>query len=354
MNYYKKKIDMNDINYTLELDFFESIHGCTKKIKVSYYKICDICNGIGMINSTICPDCKIKILNQELNHETIINETDKKNNNETKQDLEQDFNISIDQELNKNSNNQDLNYNEDILQLDKFDLNDLQNNSNDSLGIGLLKQDIETLNETVFNQEIKPNFKPELNKQELKQDSEKNINKYPNQKNKICKKCHNTGYIFLSNCPICKNGLKEVEKEVEISIKPRCDESTRYIIKNFNKGINGGKNGNLIINFKIINNTNFKIVNDYDIQFKLDVNMKDAILGKVVAIPTIYQKYYKLTIPKFTQQGTKIIIKQLGLLKNVKIKDGNSINNYGNMIIKINIIIPVNLNEKQIKLIKQL
>jgi len=353
MNYYKKKIDMNDINYTLELDFFESIHGCTKKIKVSYYKICDICNGIGMINSTICPDCKMKILNQELNNETI-NETDKKNNNETKQDLEQDFNISIDQELNKNSNNQDLNYNEDILQLDKIDLNTLQNNSNDSLGIGLLKQDIETLNETVFNQETKPNSELKLNKQELKKDPEKNINKSPNQKNKICKKCHNTGYIFLSNCPICKNGLKQTEKEVEITIQPRCDESTRYIIKNFNKGINGGKNGNLIINFKIKNNTNFKIVNNYDIQFKLDVNMKDAILGKVVAIPTIYQKFYKLTIPKFTQQGTKIIIKQFGLLKNVKMKDDISVNNYGNMIVKINIIIPVNLNEKQIKLIKQL
>ena len=350
MNYYKKKIDMNDINYTLELDFFESIHGCTKKINVSYYKICDICNGIGMINSTICPDCKIKILNQELNKESDIKNNNKiVNKTEIKQDSEQNFNISIDQELNKNSDNQNLNYNEDILQLDNFDLDDLQNNSSDNLSIGLLKQDIETLNEKDFNQELISDTK-----QELKQVSDQVINNNPSKNNKICKKCHNTGYIFLSNCPICKNGLKQAEKEVEITIKPRCDESTRYIIKNFNKGINGGKNGNLIINFKIKNNTNFKIINDYDIQFKLDIHMKDAILGKVIAIPTIYQKYYKLTIPKFTQQGTKIIIKQLGLLKNVKLKDDKSVNNYGNMIVKINVLIPVNLNDNQLKLIKQL
>ena len=354
MDYYKKKVDMKDINYTLELDFFESIHGCTKKINISYYKICDICNGIGMINSTICPDCKMKILNQELNQETI-KETDNKksinniiNETETKQDLDQNFNISIDQELNKNSNNTNLNFDEKFLQLNNFDLNHLQNDNNESLGIGLLKQDIETINEKVFNQESISDTK-----QELKQVSDQVIIN-PSKNNKICKKCHNTGYIFLSNCPICKNGLKQAKKEVEITIQPRCDETTRYIIKNFNKGINGGKNGNLIINFKIVNNTKFKIVNDYDIQFKLDVNMKDAILGKVIAIPTIYQKYYKLTIPKFTQQGNKIIIKQLGLLKNVKMKDGNSINNYGNMIIKINILIPDNLNEKQLKLIKQL
>lgn len=290
MEYYKQKIDMKDINYTVELDFFESIHGCTKKINVSYYKICDICNGIGKINSTICPDCKMKILNKEITKNNIL-------------DTNTDLNISIDQDLNQESINE-LN-----IDLKHFDLNDDNNSS---------KQE---------NQIIE---------------------------NKVCEKCHNTGYIFLSNCPICKNGLKQTEKEVILTIKPRCDETTRYIIKNFNKGINGGKNGNLIVNFKVINNTKFKIINDYDVQFKLDVNMKDAILGKVFAIPTIYQKYYKLVIPKFTQQGKKIIINNLGLLKESKNQDKHSINTYGDMIIKINVLIPENLNDKQLKLIKQL
>ena len=290
MEYYKQKIDMKDINYTVELDFFESIHGCTKKINVSYYKICDICNGIGKINSTICPDCKMKILNKEITKDNIL-------------DTNTDLNISIDQDLNQESINE-LN-----IDLKHFDLNDDNNSS---------KQE---------NQIIE---------------------------NKVCEKCHNTGYIFLSNCPICKNGLKQTEKEVILTIKPRCDETTRYIIKNFNKGINGGKNGNLIVNFKIINNTKFKIINDYDVQFKLDVNMKDAILGKVFAIPTIYQKYYKLVIPKFTQQGKKIIINNLGLLKESKNQDKHSINTYGDMIIKINVLIPENLNDKQLKLINQL
>lgn len=290
MEYYKQKIDMKDINYTVELDFFESIHGCTKKINVSYYKICDICNGIGKINSTICPDCKMKILNKEITKDNIL-------------DTNTDLNISIDQDLNQESINE-LN-----IDLKHFDLNDDNNSS---------KQE---------NQIIE---------------------------NKVCEKCHNTGYIFLSNCPICKNGLKQTEKEVILTIKPRCDETTRYIIKNFNKGINGGKNGNLIVNFKVINNTKFKIINDYDVQFKLDINMKDAILGKVFAIPTIYQKYYKLVIPKFTQQGKKIIINNLGLLKESKNQDKHSINTYGDMIIKINVLIPENLNDKQLKLIKQL
>lgn len=290
MDYYKQKIDMKDIKYTVELDFFESIHGCTKKINVSYYKICDICNGIGKINSTICPDCKMKILNKEITKNNIL-------------DTNTDLNISIDQDLNQESINE-LN-----IDLKHFDLNDDNNSS---------KQE---------NQIIE---------------------------NKVCEKCHNTGYIFLSNCPICKNGLKQTEKEVILTIKPRCDETTRYIIKNFNKGINGGKNGNLIVNFKVINNTKFKIINDYDVQFKLDINMKDAILGKVFAIPTIYQKYYKLVIPKFTQQGKKIIINNLGLLKESKNQDKHSINTYGDMIIKINVLIPENLNDKQLKLIKQL
>ncbi len=224
MDYYNKKIDIDDINYTLEIDFFESIYGCQKQFIVKYNKICNICNGITKINSTFCDICKSDV-------------------------------------------------------------------------------------------------------------------------NEDCEKCHGTGIIFLSDCPICKNGFIEVSDTLTLNIKKNSTEQTKYIIKNFNKGINGGKDGNLIINLKINNNTGFKILNKYDIQYTLNISFKDAILGKSVAIPTIHKKYYKLTIPKYTQSKEKIIINSLGLFNENE-------NKYGNMIIKINIQIPTKLTNKQLELLK--
>jgi len=224
MEFYNKKIDIDDINFILEIDFFESIYGCQKQFNITYNKICDICKGLTKINSTFCDICKTDI-----------------------------------------------------------------------------KQD--------------------------------------------CKKCNGTGIIFLSDCPICKNGFVETTQTLTINIKKNSSEQTKYIIKDFNKGIHGGKNGNLNISLKINNNTGFKIINKYDIQYKLNINFKDAILGKSIAIPTIHKKYYKLSIPKYSQNGNKIIINSLGLLNEDE-------NKYGNMIVKINIQIPLNLNNNQLNLLK--
>lgn len=167
-----------------------------------------------------------------------------------------------------------------------------------------------------------------------------------NKRNKSCKKCNGAGIIFLSKCPICDNGLVTTTNNLTITIQKRCVNNNIYVIKKFNKGINGGIDGDLKIKIHVTNKTNFKIINEYDIQYKLNISIKEAILGKTLTVPTIYKKNHKISIPKFTQQGDKIIINGIGLEKNN--------NEFGNMIIKINILIPESLTQDQINIIKQL
>ena len=226
MNIYNKKIDAVDIYYTLTLNFYESLFGCNKKISIKYNKICDICKGLGKINSTFCDICKDK-------------------------------------------------------------------------------------------------------------------------PNKECEKCHGSGVIFLANCPICNDGIMQTTKEITLKIRKGSNEQTQYIIKDFNLGINGGKNGNLYVSLKIHNDTDFKIINTYDIKYNLTISLKDAIFGKIIAIPTIHQTHFKLTIQPFTQQNDIITLKSLGLL-NEKTKE------YGNMIIKINVLIPDKLNNQQLDTLKKI
>ena len=63
-------------------------------------------------------------------------------------------------------------------------------------------------------------------------------------------------------------------------------------------------------------------------------------------IDTIYKKMYKLVIPSLSQQGEIIKINNLGLY-NEELKQ------FGDMYIKLNILLPQKLNKQQIEIIRK-
>ena len=53
----KSNKDNNTLIKNISLTFYEALYGCQKIITIDYNKICDICSGIGMINSRTCSIC---------------------------------------------------------------------------------------------------------------------------------------------------------------------------------------------------------------------------------------------------------------------------------------------------------
>ena len=110
------------------------------------------------------------------------------------------------------------------------------------------------------------------------------------------------------------------------------------------EGINGGKNGDLLIKVKIENSNIFRL-QGYDIYTDLLITPSEAVLGTKVDINSIDQ-YSQVYIPKGTQSGEKITIPEKGY------KIGNGAR--GNLIAEVKIALPKNLTEEEINLYKKL
>lgn len=110
------------------------------------------------------------------------------------------------------------------------------------------------------------------------------------------------------------------------------------------EGLNGGKNGDLLIKVKIENNNIFKL-HGYDLHTDLLITPYEAALGTKVDVNSIDQ-YSQVYIPKGTQSGEKITIPQKGY------KIGNGAR--GDLIAEVKIALPKNLSEEEINLYKKL
>lgn len=111
-------------------------------------------------------------------------------------------------------------------------------------------------------------------------------------------------------------------------------------------GINGGPNGDLFIQFSIVNHTKFKRDGD-NLYTTLDLDLYKALLGGEIRVDTFDGKV-KLTVKPETQNGTQVKLKGKGFPKYKK--EGQ----FGDLYVTYNIITPTNLSDKEKELYKEL
>ena len=112
------------------------------------------------------------------------------------------------------------------------------------------------------------------------------------------------------------------------------------------EGVNGGPNGDLIIQFSIVNNTNFKRdgANLYSTE---TIDLYTALLGGDVTVNTFDGKV-KLKVKPETQNGTKVKLKGKGFP--VYKKEGQ----FGDLYITYQVKMPTNLSSKEKELFNEL
>lgn len=111
-------------------------------------------------------------------------------------------------------------------------------------------------------------------------------------------------------------------------------------------GINGGPNGDLLIQFRITNETPFKLDGN-DLYGTCKLDLYTALLGGEVTVDTFEGKA-KVTVKPETQNGTKIRLKGKGFP--VYKQEGQ----FGDLIITFEIELPKNLSEKERELFKEI
>jgi len=104
--------------------------------------------------------------------------------------------------------------------------------------------------------------------------------------------------------------------------------------------------GDLYITIHVNEDINF-IQRGLDLETTINVNCFDAIIGCELEVKTLSDKVFSIKIPSYTQQSTKFKIPGEGLYefqKDIK----------GSLYVKINIVIPTNLNPEQLELIRKI
>ncbi len=155
-----------------------------------------------------------------------------------------------------------------------------------------------------------------------------------------CNTCNGYTYVIDDVCYICRgSGTNNIIKKIFIKIPIGVDNNDR--IRVIGKGNYGGydsKYGDLYIKIKVKNHPIFTR-NKNDLYCKLPINFTIAALGGYIEIPYLDNKI-RFKIPKETQSGKLFRIKNKGI-KSYKY------NKNGDLLCKIVIETPINLNKYQ-------
>lgn len=144
-----------------------------------------------------------------------------------------------------------------------------------------------------------------------------------------------------------KQTLTVNNKSIRITIPAGVENGQIIKIKGHGgQGVNGGPNGDLYIEFSIINNTEFKRDGD-NLHKTVDLDLYTALLGGEIKVNT-FDGQVKLTVKPETQNGTKIKLKGKGFPRYKK--EGQ----YGDLFITYNLKTPTNLSDKEKELFTEL
>ncbi len=165
------------------------------------------------------------------------------------------------------------------------------------------------------------------------------------QTQRSCQRCSGRGKIIKSPCKNCNGkGRIRINKKLEVNIPSGIDDRQNIILRGQGSaGINGGPSGDLIIEVRVREDKIFEREGN-NIYCEIPISFSEATLGAEIDVPILGGGTEKFKIPDGTQSGTTFTLKNKGIPDiNTKRK--------GDMIIKVAVETPKNLNSKQKELL---
>lgn len=163
---------------------------------------------------------------------------------------------------------------------------------------------------------------------------------------KSCDVCHGKGKTFDEPCKDCRGtGKARRNRKIKITIPAGIADGQAVTLRGEGEhGSLGGPKGDLYVVIDIKAHSKFKRRDD-DLLTELDISVAQAILGDEVIVPSL-EGEVKYKIEPGTQSGTVYKLKNKG----IKHLRGNG---KGSLYIKVNVVIPKKITDKQRDLIKE-
>jgi molecular chaperone DnaJ len=163
----------------------------------------------------------------------------------------------------------------------------------------------------------------------------------------ICSTCKGKGEIVTTPCKNCNGvGYEKRKRAVAVKIPPGVDNGMQVRLSNEgNVGIENGPPGHLYVSVSVKEHKFFHRV-DNDLIYELPINMFQAILGGAMEVPTLGGTK-TIKVPAGSQHDTTFRLKGEGIV------DING-SRRRDLIVKLKVIVPTKLNDKQIALMKDI
>lgn len=161
-----------------------------------------------------------------------------------------------------------------------------------------------------------------------------------------CPKCRGTGQMISDPCPSCHGqGRTQEQKTLSVKVPAGVDNGDRIRLSGEGEaGEQGAPAGDLYVQIAIKPHPIFER-DENDLYCEVPIGFVAATLGGELEVPTLEGRV-KLKVPAETQSGKLFRLKGKGV---TSVRGGPP----GDLICKVNVETPVNLNSKQKELLKQ-
>lgn len=161
----------------------------------------------------------------------------------------------------------------------------------------------------------------------------------------VCPKCNGRKFVNGAICEHCKgSGESASHKRFSVKIPAGIKNASKIRLSGEGeKGINGGKNGDLYLSVHIQEPKNYK-TEGLNILKTIQIPMYDAVLGTTITVPTL-KGNVTVKIPQNTMNGQKVRLNGCGIESGKKI---------GDMIITLEIQLQQSYTPEEIELYKKL
>ncbi len=156
-----------------------------------------------------------------------------------------------------------------------------------------------------------------------------------------CPYCGGNPKVFCSHCS--GSGIEKISKHLTVNIPKFCKEGQKIRLKGEGKQDSRGNKGDLYLVVKI-EDPNY-LTDGSDLTKEIEISPSKAVLGGKKEVVTPHGNF-NITIPQKSSSGLMLRMKGLGLPK----KEGG----FGNLNLKLKIVIPKNLSDEELKLYKKL
>lgn len=130
---------------------------------------------------------------------------------------------------------------------------------------------------------------------------------------------------------------------ISLKIPEACAEGTKLRLKGQGKPSPSGDSGDLIVEVHIEPHKYFQL-DEKNVIVNVPVTVCEAALGDKIEVPTPDGARLRIRVPKGAQSGTKLTVKGKGAKK----RGGG----FGDLIVKINVVVPKELTKEQEKKLK--